>query len=96
MIASTAHYPTAQGSQYLQQLCKHFAHKVDVDYDATRGHALLPSGELWLRADETGLTVRLEAADAKSLIQARYTIDSHLVTFAFREGFTGMRWEIDA
>ncbi|WP_242679085.1 PhnE/PtxC family ABC transporter permease [Rhodobacter calidifons] len=32
---------------------------------------------------------------AVPLIAARYTIDSHLVTFAWREGFTGLVWQIE-
>lgn len=42
MLISTARYPTAHASKYLQQLCRHFAHKVAVRFDAHSGHAALP------------------------------------------------------
>ncbi|AZB56982.1 DUF2218 domain-containing protein [Cereibacter sphaeroides] len=91
-MISTACLETANASKYLQQLCKHFAHKVEVRFDETEGHCALPPGPALLRADADGLTVQVEAEDAKGLIQARFVIDSHLVTFAFREGFTGLDW----
>jgi hypothetical protein len=34
---SVAAVPTANGSRYLQQLCKHWAHNLAVDYDAREG-----------------------------------------------------------
>jgi hypothetical protein len=95
MLVTTARYPTAHASKYLQQLCKHFAHKIEVSYDATHGRAALPLGPADLTADATGLTVRIEAADAKDIIHARFVIDSHLVTFAHREGFMGLSWQLE-
>lgn len=92
MLISTAHFPTAKGSQYLQQLCKHFAHKVPVDYDTHQGSATLSTGSAHLVASESGLDVRVEAEDAKGLIQARFAVDKHLVNFAFRENFAGFAW----
>jgi hypothetical protein len=94
MLITTAHYPTEHGSKYLQQLCKHFAHKVEVTYDETSGHVALPNGTAILNADAGGLTVRIEAEDAKSIIHGRFVIDSHLVTFAHREGFLGLSWTL--
>lgn len=96
MLITTARYPTEHGSKYLQQLCKHFSHKTDVTFDETTGTVALQPGPATLTADAEGLSVRIVAEDAKSLIQARYVIDSHLVNFAFREGFTGLDWVIEA
>lgn len=95
MRVSTAHYPTANGPKYLQQLCKHFAHKAEVSLTETEGRAVLGEGVAHLAADANGLAVRIEAPDAKAVIQTRYVIDVHLVNFAFREGFTGLTWTID-
>lgn len=95
MLVTTATYPTAHASKYLQQLCKHFAHKIEVSYDDTHGRAALQPGVVELSADANALSVRVESADAKDLIQARFVIDSHLVTFAHREGFTGFSWRME-
>ncbi|QCO54752.1 DUF2218 domain-containing protein [Pseudorhodobacter turbinis] len=92
MLTSTAHYPTEHASKYLQQLCKHFAHKVTVENDAHRGSVALEAGPAELTADENGLTIRVTAEDAKGIIGARFVFDIHLVTFAHREGFTGLSW----
>ena len=94
MLISTAQYATAHGSKYLQQLCKHFAHKAEVTFDDTSGRVVLQPGLATMTADDTGLTIQIEAEDAKNLIQARFVIDSHLVTFAHREGFAGLDWKL--
>lgn len=95
MFVTTARYPTAHASKYLQQLCKHFAHKVEVSFDETHGRAALPSGPAELVADAEALSLRIVSEDARSMIQARFAIDSHLVTFAHREGFTGLSWQME-
>lgn len=95
MPTSTARYETANGSKYLQQLCKHFGHKVEVRFTPDQGSVALQPGPAEMIADETGLTVRVTAEDMKGLISARYVIDSHLVTFAHREGFSGLHWVLE-
>ena len=47
-------------------------------------------------AEADALHVRITAEDAKAMIQSRFVVDSHLVTFAHREGFTGLCWQIEA
>ncbi|MBL4916846.1 DUF2218 domain-containing protein [Szabonella alba] len=93
MLVSTARYPTVHASKYLQQLCKHFAHKAEVSHDDTTGRAALEPGLVELAAEAGALTVRASAADAKGLIQTRFVVDVHLVTFAHREAFTGLDWQ---
>jgi Uncharacterized protein conserved in bacteria len=86
-------FETPHASRYLQQLCKHFAHKVEVDYTSTEGRAALPPGPARLEANEAGLTVRLSAKDDAGMGHARAIIDLHLKKFAFRENFEEMVWE---
>lgn len=94
MITATAHLKTDHGSKYLQQLCKHFAHKVAVDYTETQAKCALPPGPATLAADESGLHVTITAQDEKALKTAKSIIDKHLERFAFREGFTVMDWQV--
>ncbi|WP_349036305.1 DUF2218 domain-containing protein [Pseudotabrizicola sp. 4114] len=94
-MASTARYATENGSKYLQQLCNHFAHKVAVSFDESQGTAALMTGPATFVADTDGLTIRVTADDMKGLIQARFAIDVHLVTFAHREGFSGLSWNVE-
>lgn len=95
MPVTSARYATPHGSKYLQQLCKHFAHKVELTYDATSASVPLPSGNVTMTADAEALEVRIAAEDVKSMIQARFVIDSHLVPFAARENFTGLTWRME-
>jgi uncharacterized protein len=92
MFRSTGTYATPHGSKYLQQLCKHFAHKTEVTFDAAQGQVALRSGPATLRADDQGLTVTVSAPDAEALPGARHAIDKHLAIFAHREGFQAMTW----
>ena len=93
-MISTAHYPTPHAAKYVQQLAKHFAHKIEVRSDATSADFTLQAGSIRLEATDGALVARVEAEDAKSLIDARYVIDKHLVIFAFREGFAGLEWKV--
>ena len=92
-LTETGQFETPNGSKYLQQLCKHFAHKVIVEYDDKEGLAALPAGPARLYASATGLRVEITAEDAEGLTRARHVIDDHLKRFAFREGFEGMSWQ---
>jgi uncharacterized protein len=93
MISDTGRFETSQASKYLQQVCKHFSHKLEVRFDERKGEMLLPTGPASLRADETGLTIEISSEDAEGIARARGIVDKHLQRFAFREGFEGMRWE---
>lgn len=80
--------PTPHASRYLQTLCKHFGHKVAVEFDATAGRITLPFGACALRADEAALEMSVEAGDDAALRKAAQVIASHLERFAFRENPT--------
>lgn len=92
-MQQTGTFKTAKASQYLQQLCKHFAHKVEVDFDAEAGWADLPPGRCTMQADARVLQVEVTARDAEGLARARAIIDDHLARFAHREGFKAMDWQ---
>ena len=96
MFVTTARFATPNAAKYIAQLCKHFAHKVPAEWDESTGRAELPSGLAEMTAEADALVVRVTAADAKAMISARFAIGSHLVTFAYREDFTGFSWEIVA
>lgn len=85
MITSTAEVATASASRYLQQLCKHFAHKLPTSFDATAGRIEFPLGPVALAADDGHLALRIEAEDAEKLAALGDVVARHLVRFAFRE-----------
>lgn len=92
MLESTARFETENGSKYLQQLCKHFAHKVTVDYTETDARCELPPGPATLQADAHCLSFAVTAADEDGLKLAKYIIEDHIVRFAFREELKSLNW----
>ncbi|AWB07262.1 DUF2218 domain-containing protein (plasmid) [Azospirillum humicireducens] len=86
MLTETANVPTALASRYLQQLCKHFAHKIAVRYDAASGDAQFPWGRCAMTATDGVLSLRAEAADAEALARVKAVVDNHLIRFAWKEG----------
>lgn len=93
MPVSNGRFETPNASKYLQQLCKHFAHKIEVKFDETKGECQFPMGRAVLEADEAALTVRLEIDDPARMADGHSVIDKHLERFAFREDFTTMDWD---
>ncbi len=93
MIRSTGTLSSPKASQYLQQLCKHFAHKTEVSLDTHQGSIALRSGPATLVADGVQFRATVTAPDRSDLPQARHVIDKHLAMFAFREGFTTLDWD---
>lgn len=76
---------TALGSRYLQQLCKHFAHKITVQYDKTDGRADFGFGTCVMAAAENSLTLRCEADTRELLGRVHYIVDDHVRRFTWRE-----------
>jgi uncharacterized protein len=102
MFVSTAVVPTAHASRYLQQLCKHWAHNLAVEFDAGQGKVTFPKdarGATWpgdgvftMTAVEDALTCRIEASAAEQLAGLKGAVERHLNRFAFREGELSYPW----
>jgi hypothetical protein len=101
-LASSASVPTAQATRYLQQLCKHWAHNLEVEYTAERGTVVFPRdarGADWpdkavvtmiARAD--ALECRIEASAPGQLEGLKGAVARHLDRFAFREAPLAFDW----
>jgi len=100
---STVRVRTAHASRYLQQLCKHWAHTLAVEFDEQRGAVTFPrnargadwpgDGSLALRADAEGLDCRLEASAEAQLQALKGAVARHLDRFAFREAPLSFDWQ---
>ena len=84
-LSSQARVSTPAGSRYLQQLCKHWAHKFPVSHDTKQGRIEFSAGSCELAADDTALTMTVSAGEAASLPVLEDVIERHLKRFAFRE-----------
>lgn len=93
MLTTTGHLKTAHASKYLQQLCKHFGHKIEVSFDENKGWAAFVMGTAHMTAEADRLMVTCDVEDEKAVEAVHHVIDSHLETFAFREEVKTMTWE---
>lgn len=91
-FTSQGRFETPNASRYLQQLCKHFGHKIEASFDERQGQIVFPFGPVNLSANETELVVEVTVDNAEDLARGRDVIDKHLERFAFREEFKQMDW----
>ncbi|BEV01124.1 DUF2218 domain-containing protein [Novosphingobium olei] len=104
-FASTARVPTASGSRYLQQLCKHWAHNLAVEFDAQHGKVTFPRdarGASWagdavvtFDAEPDVLVCRIEASEPGQRDGLKGAVARHVDRFAFREAPLPFEW-VDA
>lgn len=93
---------TVHAGKYLQQVCKHWAHNLDVRFDSEKGRIIFPKdarGADW--PDEA--VVKFEAkpnhlrcqiiASAKGQREGlKSAVERHIDRFAFREGALSYDW----
>ncbi len=93
MALETARVPTENGARYLQQLCKHWSHKLDVQLSENEGIVRFPNAIATMRADADALTVTIEAEEDETLQRMKGVVASHLDRFAFREAPLPFEWQ---
>lgn len=82
---STATVPTEHASRYLQQLCKHWSHRLETEYDAEKGRVAFETSAVRFAAASDALTMTLAGPDAATLDRMEGVVAEHLKRFAFRE-----------
>jgi hypothetical protein len=102
-VQSIARVPTKNGSRYLQQLCKHWAHNLTVEFTPENGSVVFPrnargadwagDAKLTLLAHESDLECRLEASAPEQLEGLKDVVARHLDRFAFREAPLTFAWQ---
>ena len=103
MFQSTARIPTASGSRYLQQLCKHWSHNLAVEFTPQAGTVIFPrdargadwpgDATLTLQAHGDNLECRLQASASGQLEGLKGAVARHLDRFAFREAPLRFDWQ---
>jgi hypothetical protein len=88
MPTSHADVTTEHASRYLQQLCKHWAHKFPVEFDPNHGVIDLSSGRAVLDADAAALHIAVTTAEADAIERLEAVVADHIKRFAFREELT--------
>lgn len=92
MITSVARVPTASGSKYLQQLCKHWSHKLQVEFSETAGTVQFEDARARMSASPEALIVTIEAETPERLARLKDTMARHVDRFAFREAPLPFEW----
>ena len=79
----------SDANRFLKQLCRHFAHKVDVELDGSTGVKRLPGVVCTMTAESpTELRFVIDAESAERAERHQGVIERHLTKFAFRETLT--------
>lgn len=85
MPTSHADVATEHASRYLQQLCKHWAHKFPVEFDPNHGVIDLTMGRTVLDADAATLHIAVTTDEAGAIERMETVVADHIKRFAFRE-----------
>ncbi|MFD2265099.1 DUF2218 domain-containing protein [Lacibacterium aquatile] len=86
MVVTEATVRTPLASRYLVLLCKHFRHKVTVDYSETDAKVDFPWGSICvMQAVSDTLHIRLDADDQAGLERSKYVLSDHLARFSRKE-----------
>jgi hypothetical protein len=93
MFRSEARVPTASASRYLQQLCKHWAHKLTVEFTPEKGRVSFAGDRVaFFELEPCALVLRVEASDEAGLRHTEGIVVNHLRRFAFREDLGDVVW----
>jgi uncharacterized protein len=96
MPIAHASVPTANAAKYVQQLCKHWSHRLEVDLSDRKGVVRFPAAVVDLEADEGALRVKIESEKSEEVERMKGVFASHLDRFAFREAPLKFDWSGNA
>ncbi|MCK2043553.1 DUF2218 domain-containing protein [Chromohalobacter sp. TMW 2.2308] len=85
MSESQAVVSTTSGSRYINRLCKHWQHKLDVSHDEHQGRVTFDGGVCHMRAEAGALHLQLTAEDAAIRERLEEVVAVHLKRMASRE-----------
>jgi hypothetical protein len=92
MPIAKASIPTANAAKYMQQLCKHWSHKLEVDLSEQSGVVKFPAAVVAFDAGEDALLVTVEGEENETVERMKGVVASHLDRFAFREAPLRFDW----
>jgi uncharacterized protein len=83
---------TAHGAKYMQQLCKHWSHKLGVELTELRGVVTFPAAVATFAPSPDALFVTIEGEKSEEVERLKGVVASHLDRFAFREAPLKFDW----
>jgi uncharacterized protein len=92
MPIAKASVPTGNAAKYMQQVCKHWSHKLEVDLSEQKGVVKFPTAVATFDAGADALQVTIEGEDSEVVERMKGVVASHLDRFAFREAPLKFDW----
>lgn len=92
MPTAIAKVPTDHGTRYVRQLCKHWAHKFEVEQVSGKATIRVANALITLESSAERLTVAITAADIAAVKRLKPVLAAHLDRFAFREAPLLFEW----
>ncbi len=102
LFSATVDVPTGSASRYLQQVCKHWQHNLEVSFTPEQGRIIFPrdargadwpgDGQVTMAAGPESLAIRIEASAEGQLEGLKGAIERHVDRFAFREAPLRYDW----
>ena len=91
-IEARASVPTESGSKYIQQLCKHWAHKLPVTFSQDTGTVTFDAGVATMVAQAHAIELTIAAESQEVVDRLKEVVARHLDRFAFREAPLTFEW----
>ncbi|KAE8438403.1 DUF2218 domain-containing protein [Vreelandella piezotolerans] len=82
MPLSRAEIATPSGARLINRLCKHWAHKLEVEHTEQDAKIVFSSGTCLMHAEPERLLVSIETLEEEYLDQLEGVVESHLVRMA--------------
>ncbi|WP_249975255.1 DUF2218 domain-containing protein [Vreelandella olivaria] len=92
MPLSRAEIATPSGERLINRLCKHWAHKLEVEHSEQDAKIVFPSGTCLMQAEPERLLVSIETLEEEHLDQLEGVVESHLVRMA-KDELLEIVWE---
>lgn len=92
MSEARASVPTQSGGKYVQQLCKHWAHKLPVQLEGDTGVVTFGASVATMNAGPEAIEVSIRGEDREAIESLKDVVARHLDRFAFREAPLPFDW----
>ena len=85
MSISRGHVKTQSASKYLQQLCKHWSHKLPVEFNPHLGVVTFEKARVTFDAADDALAIEIASPEPDEAERMQGVVARHIERFAFRE-----------
>ena len=88
-----ARVPTNSGGKYVQQLCKHWSHKLPVELEGETGVVTFVGSVVTMTGGPDAIDVTVRGEDREQVDRLKDVVAQHIDRFAFREAPLTYDWK---